>query len=248
MSAARVLLIEDDPSIARFVELALEELPGHHPAAPAVELHTARTVAEAREALSRGGWRVVVSDLMLPDGSAEILLAEGFALAAGAPPWVVFSAGVHADRHLALATRGVARTLRKPVPLAELLDAVAELLTAAPRPAAAPTPVAADADPVQQHFAGDRALYDTFRQASIGHFADDLAQGDAAQAGSDAAALARVAHSLKAVLALIGEPRLAADAQVLELAASAWAPGAPWPTGWPELARGLIALGAQRRH
>ena len=32
---ARLLLIEDDPSIARFVELALQELPHHDPAAPA---------------------------------------------------------------------------------------------------------------------------------------------------------------------------------------------------------------------
>ena len=101
--AARLLLIEDDNSIARFVELALEELPHHDAAAPAVDLRLVRTLADARAALAVGGWQLVISDLMLPDGSAETLLTEGFALAPGAPPWVVFSAGVHDDRHLALA-------------------------------------------------------------------------------------------------------------------------------------------------
>lgn len=69
--AARLLLIEDNPSIARFVELALEELPRHDPAAPAVELHLVPDLAGARAALAGGGWQLVVSDLMLPDGSAE---------------------------------------------------------------------------------------------------------------------------------------------------------------------------------
>lgn len=245
--AARVLLIEDDPSIARFVELALEELPGHDAAAPPIQLQQAASVAQAREALAGGGWQLVISDLMLPDGSAETLLAEGFALAADAPAWLVFSAGVHDDRHLALATRGVARTLRKPVPLLELLDTVAELLRgrAAPPP---PVPAAEDdeGDPVQRHFGGDRALFETFRDGCIQRFADDLAQGDAALAAGDAAALRRVAHGLKAVLALIGHPRLAAMARALEDAAAAGADPAGQAADWARLAQGLLALGAAR--
>lgn len=243
--AARVLLIEDDPSIARFVELALEELPGHDAAAPAIQLQQAASVAQAREALAGGGWQLVISDLMLPDGSAETLLAEGFALAPGAPAWLVFSAGVHDDRHLALATRGVARTLRKPVPLLELLDTVAELLRG--RAVAAPAPAAADDDPVQRHFGGDRVLFETFRDGCIQRFADDLAQGDAAIAGGDTAALRRVAHGLKAVLALIGHPGLAAAARLLEDAAAGGAELAGLAAAWAELAQGLVALGAARQ-
>ena len=241
--AARLLLIEDDASIARFVELALEELPGHDATAPAVELSLVRCLADARTALAAGGWQLVNSDLLLPDGSAEALLTEGHALAAGAPPWVIFSAGLDEDRHAALALHGAARTLRKPVPLAELLGTVAELLRGA---AVAPVATAPGDDPVQRHFGGDRALYESFRAGCIERFADDLAQGDAAMVGADAAALRRVAHGLKAVLELIGQPGLAGQARTLEKAAAEGAPGQPLPTGWAGLAEGLIALGARR--
>ncbi|MBI3345774.1 MAG: response regulator transcription factor [Burkholderiales bacterium] len=243
--AARLLLIEDDASIARFVELALGELPEHDDKAPAIEFTLVRSVAEARAALAAGGWRLVVSDLMLPDGSAEALLTEGFAQADGAPAWVVFSAGVNEERQARLMQHGVARVLCKPVPLAELLDTVAGLLrgavSAAPAPALPPV-----ADPVRQHFGGDRALYESFRAGCIERFADDLAQGDAATAGADAASLRRVAHGLKAVLELIGQPVLAAQARRLEQEAADWAPGMPWPAGWVALAQGLIDLGAWR--
>lgn len=241
---ARLLLVEDDASIARFVELALEELPSHDAAAPAVELHLVGSLAEARAALESGDWQLVISDLMLPDGSAEALLADGFAQAAGAPPWVVFSAGVHDDRHAELAARGVACTLRKPVPLADLLDTIAGLLRGAVGPGAT---ASLDGDPVQRHFGGDRALYESFRAGCIARFADDLAQGDAAAARGDAPALRRVAHGLKAVLELIGQPGLAAQAGALEQAAADWTPGAPCPPGWPALAQGLAGLGARRR-
>lgn len=246
--AARLLLIEDDASIARFVELALEELPGHDATAPAVEFHLVRSLAAARAALARGDWQLVISDLMLPDGSADALLTEGFARAAGAPPWVVFSAGVHDDRHAELAAHGVAHTLRKPVPLAALLDTIAGLLRRGVGTSANETAVAAEADidPVRRYFGGDRELYEHFRAGCIARFADDLAQGDAAMAGGDAAALRRVAHGLKAVLELIGQPRLAADARALEEAAAAWASGAAPPPGWAVLAERLTALGARR--
>ncbi|RZI92397.1 MAG: response regulator transcription factor, partial [Rubrivivax sp.] len=203
---ARLLLIEDDASIARFVELALEELPGHDATAPAVELSVVRRLADARDALVAGGWQLVISDLMLPDGSAETLLAEGLAQVAGAPPWVVFSAGVHPDRHAALTARGVLRILRKPVPLAELLGTVSELLGGRTASAPPAVPAAAGVDPVQQHFGGDRGLYESFRAGCLERFADDLAQGNAAVASGDAPALRRVAHGLKAVLELLGQP------------------------------------------
>lgn len=136
--AARLLLIEDDASIARFVELALDGLPDHDLEAPAVELTVVASLREARAALAAGGWQLVISDLMLPDGSAESLLAEGLALGAGAPPWVVFSAGVQEERRATLAARGVACLLRKPVPLMELLDTIAGLLRQRPPVSAAP--------------------------------------------------------------------------------------------------------------
>jgi DNA-binding response OmpR family regulator len=242
---ARLLLIEDDASIARFIELALEELPAYDAAAPAVQLSVARNLADARTALAAAGWQLVISDLMLPDGSAEALLAEGLAMADGAPPWIVFSAGVHDDRHAALAALGVTRTLRKPVSLAELLGTVAELLRAG---AARPAGAAAGGDPVQLHFGGDREMFESFRAGCIERFADDLAQGDAAVAAADTAALRRVAHGLKAVLELIGHPGLAAQARLLEDAAEAAAASGAQAraAGWAALAKGLLDLGARR--
>lgn len=236
--AARLLLIEDDASIARFVQLALEELPGHDAAAPAVELSVVRRLAEARAALAGGGWQLVITDLMLPDGSAQALLDEGLAGRAGGPPWMVFSAGVHPEQHAALAACGVVRILRKPVPLTELLDTVAALLgRSRPAPSgAAPRP---GSDPVQQHFGGDRELYENFKAGCLQRFADDLAEGDAAVARGDVAALRRVAHGLKAVLELLGRPELAAQARALEQAAAAWVRGQPSPEGWARLAREL---------
>jgi CheY-like chemotaxis protein len=242
--AARLLLIEDDASIARFVELALDGLPDHDPQAPAVELTVVASLREARAALAAGGWQLVISDLMLPDGSAEALLADGLALGAHAPPWVVFSAGVQEERRATLTARGVACLLRKPVPLLELLDTIAGLLRQRPPVGTAPPPAPPVVDPVQQHFGGDRALFDSFRSGCLARFADDLTQGHAAQAHGDAAALRRVAHGLKAVLVLIGEPDLAAQARALEDATAACSPGQPLPPGWEPLAFGLEGLRA----
>lgn len=239
---ARLLLIEDDSAIARFVELALEELPAHDPQAPAVELRLVRSLAAAREALAEGNWALVITDLMLPDGSAELLLAEGHASAPGAPPWAVFSAGVHDERRPLLAAQGVVCTLRKPVPLDALLNTVADLLRRGRAAAAAPLPplaAAGAADPVQTHFGGDRAMYESFRASCIERFAADLAQGDAAVAAGDAAALRPVVHGLKAVLELIGEPALAYQARALEAATEQGEVVAP---AWQVLAQGLRSL------
>jgi len=244
--AARLLLIEDDVSIARFVELALEELPGHDAEAPAVELHVVRRLDDARKALAAGGWRLVISDLMLPDGSAEALLTEGMARGADAPPWVVFSAGVPQDRHETLMSWGVARVLRKPVPLAALLDTVAELLGGRDAGTPAAATMFAGVDPVQQHFGGDRVMYESFRAGCLERFAEDLAQGNVAVASGDAPALRRVAHGLKAVLELLGQPALAEQARALEVAAAGWTPGRPLPEGWARLSRAVAELRRQR--
>ncbi|RTL45654.1 MAG: response regulator transcription factor [Burkholderiales bacterium] len=239
---ARLLLIEDDASIARFVELALDGLPDHDATAPKVDLTVVTSLRDARAALAQGGWQLVISDLMLPDGSAESLLADGLALGRGAPKWVVFSAGVQEERRATLTDRGVAALLRKPVPLLALLDTIASLLREAPG-STVPVPQPADeVDPVHAHFGGDRALFDSFRHGCLERFADDLAQGHAAVLAGDAQALRRVAHGLKAVLTLIGEPGLSAQARALEDAMTNTPPGAPLPPGWEPLAFGLQGL------
>ena len=58
---SRVLLVEDDPSIRRFVQLALED--------SEVELVQAGSLAAAINALRTGPSVLILCDLMLPDGS-----------------------------------------------------------------------------------------------------------------------------------------------------------------------------------
>ncbi|TXC67071.1 response regulator [Piscinibacter aquaticus] len=59
MNRPRVLLVDDDPSIRRFVALALEDLD--------LELVEAGSVAQARERLAEGaGYALIVTDLMMP--------------------------------------------------------------------------------------------------------------------------------------------------------------------------------------
>ncbi len=62
MNPPRVLLVEDDASIARFVQLALEELP--------IELVTCTNVRDAMQALQAHDTRLIITDLMLPESPA----------------------------------------------------------------------------------------------------------------------------------------------------------------------------------
>ena len=61
--ALRVLLVEDNPTDALLVEVALEEM-----SAPAPDLTHVETLAEAKSALETGEFDVALIDLNLPDG------------------------------------------------------------------------------------------------------------------------------------------------------------------------------------
>ncbi len=227
---ARVLLVEDDASIRRFVEIALEDLPG-------IALVQAATLAEADAALAAAPARLVLSDLMLPDGSGTALLQSLVAdpaRRAGAR-LVAFSAGISAARRAQLEAMGVDEVLAKPVSLAALVDCVQRALdpaAATPAAAAAPAP-ATDDDVVQRHFGGDRALFEAYRASCRQQFGVDRARGDAAAAAPDLPALRRLAHSLKTVLLTLGHEPESRQAVALEALAAegaaaralaAWAP------------------------
>ncbi len=253
-----LLLIEDDPSIRRFVALALEELP--------VELHPAASLAEARQRLGERPWGLILCDLMLPDGSALTLLADPTARAAAGPaPWAMMSAGLTPERRAELAALGVTVCLDKPVSLATLEAAVQAALQSAtpdPRgseagpadglPVEGPPPPRRSADdstwaPAQaealvRHFGGDAELFGDFRRDVMRQLPQDAAEGDGACQRQDAAALRRVAHSLKSVLTLIGEPELSQQARALEDAAAAPATAAHAFDAWPALAQALRRL------
>lgn len=232
----RVLLVEDDASIRRFVTLALDESP--------VQLRTCETVAEALQILAEGGVALVITDLMLP-GESGLGLAERLAqtpgLARGAR-LAVFSAGVTPEVQQRLDALGVWRTLRKPASVLDIEACVSDALalwnatppSAAPPAAALPSAAHAAQSPAQPtpasqadetaaiaaHFAGNAALFKAYRTSCHAQFPHDQTAGDAAAAAGDAAALRRLGHSLATVLLTLGRPADSALARALEATAA----------------------------
>jgi CheY-like chemotaxis protein len=228
----RVVLVDDDASIRRFVGLALEELP--------IELVLCASVAEARRALQAAPAALLITDLMMPGETGfELLqqLAEQPALR-GPALLAVFSAGINAGTRERLAPLGVWRELDKPVSLAALEACVADAIGLAAAPPGATVQTSGDdldageRAAVDAAFGGDAALYRAFRDEARLQFSHDLAEGDRALAAADWPALRRLAHSLKSVLALLGDDAAAATARTLEVAAAvgdAAACRAQWP-------------------
>ncbi|TXH59444.1 MAG: response regulator [Burkholderiaceae bacterium] len=223
MSRARVLLVDDDASIRRFVALALEDLE--------IDLVEAENVPQARERLAEGRCELVITDLMMPGETGLDLLqqlAERPELRAGAR-LAVFSAGLNAAMQARLAGLDVWRQLSKPISLVELEECVREAVGAAAATPATATEAAANeasaADDgldaaeqatVARHFAGDRSLFLAYRASCVAQFAQDIRQGDDAMARGDAPAVRRLAHSLKSVLLTLGQPGASAQARQLE--------------------------------
>lgn len=216
---SRVLLLEDDASIRRFVGMALAELP--------IELVEARSIAEAWEQLGRQDVDLFISDLMLPDGNAmDMVRALRDQPRAGAMRVVIFSAGVSAATREVAAELGVFRVMDKPVPYLDLVACVEQALGAV-HPPSAPEEVRAHSLPATQrqraiddHFGGQAALFDEFLGSCLAQLPADIEAGDQACATHDAGALRRVAHNLKSVLQLIGSADGHAMARRLEQAAA----------------------------
>jgi CheY-like chemotaxis protein len=228
----RVLLVEDDASIRRFVDMALED--------SGVDLVAAGTLAAAIDALRSGPYALVLCDLMLPDGSGFDLLhalADDGSPSPGARR-VAFSAGVSAETRQRLLTLGVHEVLAKPVSVAGLLACVQAAVQ--PGPAAEPAVHERDADPVARFFGGDRGLFDAFAAQCRQQWRHDVATGDRAAEGADLPALRRLAHSVKSVLLTLGRPADSALARAVEDAAAEGRAEAAWAL-WPRLRERLLA-------
>lgn len=224
MTRPRLLLIEDDASIRRFVMLALDD--------QNLEVLEAPSLAAAVQALRGAPFDVVMCDLMLPDGSGLDLLRELAAPDAPSPgAWrVAFSAGVSAAVRQQLQQIGVHQVLSKPVSLADLSACVAaglarsapgavgpEAASAVPTPAPTPVPAqAAREQAIVEFFGGDASLFAAFHAQCARQFSHDIAAGDHALATGDLAALRRLAHSLKSVLLTLGHASDSACAARLE--------------------------------
>lgn len=245
---ARVLLVEDDPSIRRFVALALEESP--------IELLQCTSVAQALERLAEGGVALVITDLMLPGESGMGLvqrLAEAPALRRGALV-AVYSAGITPTVREQLESMHVWRILSKPTSVLALDACVREALAAwQPVGAQSAVPAAAVAMPadamgvdeaaaVATHFAGNAALFTAYRASCLAQFPHDIEAGDTAVQAGDAHALRRLAHSLGTVLLTLGRPGDSVLARALESAAQAQGLQAAAPL-WTNLRQRLAPPG-----
>lgn len=237
----RVVFVDDDATIRRFVAMALEDLP--------VDVVTCADADAARAALRQAPAALLLTDLMMPGEDGFSLLASVVAdpaLRAGAR-LAVFSAGLNATTRARLQPLDVWRELGKPVSTGELLDCVAGAAGLLPGTRA---PVAAALGAAEQHvvdrqFGGDAALYLAFREAALRQFEADARALARALEAADWPALRRQAHSLKGALATLGDDDGAALARQLE-AGAARDDGGACRAAWPALRRHLERLASGR--
>lgn len=217
---ARIVFVEDDAAVRRFVVMALEPLE--------VELVECANVAQALDALSAAPARVVMTDLMMPGDSGFSLLTHLTETPAllGEARIVVFSAITDQATRRRLEQFNVWRILPKPTSLAALEECIGDALTANGTQSATQPPLEAvdihadEADAVARHFGGNAKLYDSFKQTCLDQFPFDAQAGDEACRAADGQALRRVTHSLKSVLTLLGYPELSAQAAAIEQSSS----------------------------
>lgn len=129
MSLLRLLLVEDDPSLARVIERGLTE-EGH-------AVDHASTLARASEANAINDYDLLVLDLGLPDGDGTELCREVRASGSGTPILMLTARDGISDRVRGL-DAGADDYLTKPFAYPELAARVRALLR---RPKATSTPV-----------------------------------------------------------------------------------------------------------
>jgi signal transduction histidine kinase/CheY-like chemotaxis protein len=143
LEPVRVLLAEDHPTNQKVVQLILESV--------GAELTIVENGRLALKALERHAFDVVLMDMQMPelDGlSATTLLREREAANGLAhTPVIMLTANAMDEHRQASFAAGADRHLSKPLRAAELLDAIAEVVSEPPRrsqPVSQPTPVAAE--------------------------------------------------------------------------------------------------------
>jgi two-component system response regulator VicR len=117
-NTARVLLVEDEPSIAFCFTYALKKA-GFH-------VSTARTGYDARALVTDSCFDLAIIDMSLPDGDGPTLLAELMSIC---PCMKVIATSGMMDgiRHLAFRA-GATEALQKPITPAQLLAAASGVL------------------------------------------------------------------------------------------------------------------------
>lgn len=245
LALPRLLLVDDDAVLRRFVRMALEDIP--------LDLIECDSVAAALQVLSSTPVQLIMTDLMMPGESGLGLLQrlmENPALRGGARV-VVLSAGLSPAKREQLVHMDVWSMLDKPVSVGQLIACVEEGLAPTvhvqPPARATPTPppqgsARAEAQTViDQYFAGNAELFRAYRQSCLVQFSQDVQEGDAACEIKNLATLRRVSHNLKSVLRMLGYPAWSAMAEALEQHCEAGL-GAEASAGWPALRGHVVQL------
>jgi two-component system response regulator PilR (NtrC family) len=134
-----LLIIEDEPDLRQLYELALVKI--------GLAVDAVGDVASARQRLAQQRYRVVVTDMRLPDGTGLDLLRE-LARDGRGERTIVITAYGSADNAVEALKAGAFDYLTKPVTPARLRQAIATALAAAPQGAPAPAaPRAGDTPP-----------------------------------------------------------------------------------------------------
>jgi len=231
----KVLLLEDDPLMQRFVSYALEDT--------GLELTCCNSVAQAMQAFTHQSFTWILTDLMLP-GESGLSFIEKISLMPeqrGSAQVIALSAGIDPAMQAKLTKLGVIRQLLKPVSVKTLQELFRTV-----------TPTAANLDSTTEgrthaittYFAGQTDLYEKFAAQCRAQFSQDIIDGDLWLKNKDHAAMHNTAHSLKSVLRLLGEEIPHRYAETLENLTKTPPLTSQAETTWLALKNHLILLAA----
>lgn len=213
----RVLLVEDDPVSATFLQAALERLPSRVDIAP--------TCSRARGLARAGDHALLVFDANLPDGRGDALLATLRAAGVQAPA-IAHTAAREAEEHERLLAAGFLEVLVKPLSAAEVLASARIALglgaPAVQAPAAAQEAPLWDDAAALESLLGDRAHLDALRRMFVVELRSMRAGIAAALRADDQRTMRSVLHRLRASCGFVGAARLGAAAAELSEGRLEW--------------------------
>ena len=217
-SIPRVLLVEDDPVSASFLQAALERLPARVDIAP--------TCSRARGLARAGDHALFVFDANLPDGRGDALLSTLRASGLRAPA-IAHTAAREVEEHERLLTAGFLEVLVKPLSAPEILAAARIALGLGAPPVQLPaatreTPVWDDAAALEA-LLGDRGHLAALRGMFVVELRSMRAAVAAAMRGGDREAIRPVLHRLRASCGFVGAARLGEATAALAAETLEWA-------------------------